>query len=1324
MNKRILRAFVAMGALATACASWGCVADRPSRNGVFNENQYIRKDFLIRPGTGGTDPGWFMKGTLVSTSTPNPFMVGNGNLFNGAEGTVNGFMPFVNFIVTSDKLQVANMREISANNPALNVLAQDAREQEIVNAWPITNVDLKYEINLDGEITNFFQENQEADWQQRQWVKVNFDKNDMSDLAPLGESVTTYVATCGDPTSISTTLVPGSFLVDETNNYMTWQVQITIPVLYNNQACVDSYGSTGTEFIQAGRTDVTMTLMYSFVRAASGGNASGYWDPTPIAQGGKGCSADLTCPATDTAYVPFSLAEKDPIQRKYGILGYIAWNRDPTTGLLAATNYVARVNPNAPMTLYLASGYPTEYEVIFCGTQADGFTPATNGAPTKDAPLKCGDSGTGGVVDQTNTLWTKAGAKAQMKIMHFDDDTVYGDHASSNPKQFGDVRYRFIRFITDFDSSPSGFLGITEPLSDPRTGENLTATIGIANYDIPDLIEARLEFYLDTIGGNGGTQQDNPYQINTNGDFAFTPKTGCSAATVGAMLPLTTSPSTTSVPADNSNGGAVQLNHNGISTVFAKMQGYLHKPLTTYGYLGPDDFVPQEDSDFFKIFYKILPYEVYSDPALNQYTVPEGGAGYYAPSNSSAAAMQAMSNQYAFDSFMQPLNNGAEPTITGPDGSPVKFNPENPAHVAEYTAQWQAASQAQHQNYSLKMQAQANPGLKMDSAVDVLSYFNRFQLEGRRCVETVANPAPHWESLAEWNADITLSTWQNVIWHEFGHSIGLDHNFMGSVDRFNFPTMCLGGFQNGKCTAANTVTAAYTSSIMEYSDFNGNRGGAQANPDGTAGVPLNPAWNLKVGWMPHDQAAIAFIYANALTTKTTAPNAAACTSSSCSVSGQIDATHPWNDPLGFGTNLASASAGLANNEIPFLWCSNQHVQYSPFCQEHDFGTTPSEIIAADLDEQEWQYKWRNFRLYRAFWDDSQYATRVGNFYYQEMRFLSTWAFDWNPSAIPELLVKLGVTPPTGVPEQDYFADIQNAFQNDISVANQLNAAYNLGIVQQASGERPYVTTYDPVYGDVTQQGIILDKLNAIQNFTTLYPVTNYDPTQSAGSYLFGATPLGADYQSVTENMLNNYVGGAYDIFLWAVPAAVSNFAQATQDLYFPGVGRASIRQWIGAVGLFGNGAAGIDPNPQFLAWAANLAEQYGFGCDADGNNCGPATCATAVGCPAGGIIACASPTEGGICTWDPRQQQTGPNDIYHANSFGEFRGPDARRYAFAFIHDRNQYLLVDRDTNTATYVIVRAWNTDVTDLQDDGSGGAYQLEQPMKYYLNAYNYYN
>ena len=52
MKANIIRAFLVTGALSTLCAASGCVADRPSRNGVFNENQYIRKDFLVANGDG------------------------------------------------------------------------------------------------------------------------------------------------------------------------------------------------------------------------------------------------------------------------------------------------------------------------------------------------------------------------------------------------------------------------------------------------------------------------------------------------------------------------------------------------------------------------------------------------------------------------------------------------------------------------------------------------------------------------------------------------------------------------------------------------------------------------------------------------------------------------------------------------------------------------------------------------------------------------------------------------------------------------------------------------------------------------------------------------------------------------------------------------------------------------------------------------------------------------------------------------------------------------------------------------------------------------
>src|ERR1019366_5064016 len=103
MNTKTIRAFLATGALAAACAGWGCVADRPARNGVFNENQYLRKAFIIQPGdASGADTGWMLNAAITQVSTPNPlFQFG---IYPGAlaTGPFDNGGSLVRFAVTSD----------------------------------------------------------------------------------------------------------------------------------------------------------------------------------------------------------------------------------------------------------------------------------------------------------------------------------------------------------------------------------------------------------------------------------------------------------------------------------------------------------------------------------------------------------------------------------------------------------------------------------------------------------------------------------------------------------------------------------------------------------------------------------------------------------------------------------------------------------------------------------------------------------------------------------------------------------------------------------------------------------------------------------------------------------------------------------------------------------------------------------------------------------------------------------------------------------------------------------------------------------------------
>ena len=113
-SNSMIRALFSIAAVAAVVAgAQGCVADRPSRNGVFNENQYVRKDFLVQPGNGGAgDPGWFMKATVMQTSTPNPLATVGLNTGSESSGT-NGYGNIVRFVITSDKLDMVNVRELS-----------------------------------------------------------------------------------------------------------------------------------------------------------------------------------------------------------------------------------------------------------------------------------------------------------------------------------------------------------------------------------------------------------------------------------------------------------------------------------------------------------------------------------------------------------------------------------------------------------------------------------------------------------------------------------------------------------------------------------------------------------------------------------------------------------------------------------------------------------------------------------------------------------------------------------------------------------------------------------------------------------------------------------------------------------------------------------------------------------------------------------------------------------------------------------------------------------------------------------------------------------
>ena len=64
---------------------------------------------------------------------------------------------------------------------------------------------------------------------------------------------------------------------------------------------------------------------------------------------------------------------------------------------------------------------------------------------------------------------------------------------------------------------------------------------------------------------------------------------------------------------------------------------------------------------------------------------------------------------------------------------------------------------------------------------DAFSFEQVISRDARHCING------QWETKEQWVQNLIHSFWSLVFYHEFGHSLGLDHNFMASVDKNNFP---------------------------------------------------------------------------------------------------------------------------------------------------------------------------------------------------------------------------------------------------------------------------------------------------------------------------------------------------------------------------------------------------------------------------------------------------------------------------------------------------------------------------------------------------------
>jgi hypothetical protein len=335
---------------------------------------------------------------------------------------------------------------------------------------------------------------------------------------------------------------------------------------------------------------------------------------------------------------------------------------------------------------------------------------------------------------------------------------------------------------------------------------------------------------------------------------------------------------------------------------------------------------------------------------------------------------------------------------------------------------------------------------------------------------------------------------------------------------------------------------------------------------------------------------------------------------------------------------------------------------------------------------------------------------VANIVADSRKFLSLDAWDWSPSEITDKLIRIGIKPPTGAVNVGlYYQELALQFMSDVGSAEQLVAAFHEAVIQQSSGQRPYISQFDPYFGDVTQQGIAIDKELAFTNWLGLWPYDNYDPSQANGFYGSSLTigPAGAVEPSQAWSAASSMLGekGPWDAFPGFFPTAVSLFAHDSHTATFTGLGYAQMRDWIGGH-IFNREQDALD-------FFKNLAVQYPHGAIF---NTDPQAGATGnEGCSAFAT-----------CGWNPMLPQENSTDIGHSNPITQsFTGPDNRRWAWVFLQDRNQWFVVDQDRNPSAYFQVYTYNQDLNTNYDDGNIGLiYTYDEKIKFMIDAYTLFN
>jgi hypothetical protein len=282
----------------------------------------LTKTDLIDP-VEGHDDGWLFLTSVVQAASPN--VLGD-YMFTGMQGDLQ----YVNFRFTENTLQVLDGRQFQRDDPNNENDDTPIRTERVLFELEGKHVDVRLKETLDGERTNFVEENTEEPWQRRQHFKTEFEKINSDPAGFIFWAYNEWMQDC--VVERGKNIVPNSFEFDKEDQHLSWVLEVNYELL-PEPGCYDMV-SLATETGTA-----TVRYRLSFYRR----------------------------PLSD--YEPVVVGEKDEVNKKYGAFQSLALFRDPVTGLLDADSLLMRWNPNRdpadPVVFYFHRGFPPDYKPMF-----------------------------------------------------------------------------------------------------------------------------------------------------------------------------------------------------------------------------------------------------------------------------------------------------------------------------------------------------------------------------------------------------------------------------------------------------------------------------------------------------------------------------------------------------------------------------------------------------------------------------------------------------------------------------------------------------------------------------------------------------------------------------------------------------------------------------------------------------------------------------------------------------------------------------------------------------------------------------------------------